>query len=297
MKNNIIYVCIIGKDYIDLLKLFISSLFKYYNDDLLILTNENTKKYIPNELINLPNIFIHILNENIEREHIEYNGRFRIFEWVELYNYKIAFFVDCDILFFNSPDILFNEIKEDDILYVKSIYSINDKIQTLKNNQLNSNNELMTINKELDVIKLLGYEEQTGKYLLNDKLINIIKEKKYKPINCGQLLFKINKKIEYIFNDIYNDIIKFSLDIPTEIYINCYKKIDNYNFYLLSDQVYFNINIIKNKINVNYDLLDKYCGLRINNDKKKKEIVFYHFAGYIPNKYRYILNIYNKYNL
>jgi hypothetical protein len=104
-------------------------------------------------------------------------------------------------------------------------------------------------------------------------------EHDYHPINSGQFIFNINSKTKSVLDGIYNNIIA---------------NIHNITRAEVHDQIEFNLFVVANKIRVNYTILDTYCHLRqlfnplIRNVVADRDAIFTHFAGYLPNKYKFI---------
>jgi len=253
MKENLLYITLFGECYFQYFSLFYQSLYRYTNTEkfeLLIITDEKTKEQML--LKDCQNQFNFFIVNNIN----PYFCRYYIFNWKNIYNYKKAFYIDIDVIFYKSIIPIFDALTKENTFVVKSVPHTSSFISNFGGDYINT--------EQLIEIQKLGY----------------------KPINSGQFLFFINNTNEIKFNEIYNDCIN-----------------NNYNINRLNDQIYFNLYILKNKLLVDYNILEKTCHLRLmfldkyRFQKENDDTVFTHFAGYYKDKYNFLLDTFLSFSL
>ena len=168
MKKLIYYTIGNNTDYLKLLKIHIESLNNFqYDGDILIITNY--QKEIEDLITFENNVFYMNLGEsNLLNSSA---NKLKIYKFEKVFDYDKIIFTDIDTLWFESPDILFDNIKDDKI-YVVSEYEFD---WALMSHEFWSGG-LMT-GDEIDFIKKNNiFGISGGFFALKISMINVIKE-------------------------------------------------------------------------------------------------------------------------
>lgn len=157
-KNLIYFACLYNKDFFKLLSFCIDSLVNVnYNGDILIITDN--KELALNSIQYDGNIyFMDYFADNRENSS---TAKLSIYLYENINKYNKIIYCDVDTLWIKSPDVLFNEIKED-------LFYLADDFTNL----------------------ILSQSWHYGDYLLNNEEKKEILNKKIKGLNCGVFGFK-----------------------------------------------------------------------------------------------------------
>lgn len=120
--NNLIYFTIGNNiQYINLAQLCINSLYKQkYNGDILFITNDIYKNAIQ-QYITTPNDKTYFLILDSETNLVESSAnKLKIYKFQNIQKYQYIICCDLDILWINHPDIIFNLIIDNHIIYISN---------------------------------------------------------------------------------------------------------------------------------------------------------------------------------
>lgn len=280
-NKNLIYITLFCEDenaiYLNYFELFLKSYINVINDnniDFLIITNNTTYNYIIKiiEKYNLKEILYFLTNINLGFGYFE---RYRIFEWQNINNYKLALYLDCDIILIKNLNKLFDDI------------NLND----------NDNYYLYVMNAHYDNI----YKGYTGLYFLKNENTD-----NYKPINSGQFIFYVNGFIKELFNRI-NIYIENIWDEYAKAIPHC-MVIDQivFNFFIVKYNIKVDYNLFNKYAFIpNYDIDfkefdfdDERNSFQYEKIENNNDLTIVHFAGggiinNGVNKYLHIKKFYN----
>lgn len=255
-KKNLIYFCFNDSGNFLLSELLLLTLNNFEkNYEILIICSskhiddQNIEKYCVDN-----NLDFFLVNEDDP-----YFLRYRIFDWEKINNFEKIFYIDCDVIFNESPKYLFEKcIKAFNIAYHDY-----GKIFLLKE------------------IK----KPSPGWFGADVALKENFKfPDNWKIYGSGQFVFKNNETIKKLFSDIL-------------YYKNIIGKIKyKYNFkgkyFPFGDQPLLNYFLAKNEIDFDDNILTKHASFNVTKNKS----LFIHYLGRNQNKIFKILNIVKKQN-
>lgn len=165
---NLIYFTIgNNKDYIKLLKLCVDSLNRFdYNGDILIITE--FEDFIRDSVSFRNNvIFMNLGNSNLSESA---SNKLKIYKYKDINNYNKIIYCDIDTIWFNSPNILFDKIKDDKIYISSEHHQSSLMSEEYWGGNMMTSIELKYINDN----KIKGLN--TGFFAFNNSMISVIKE-------------------------------------------------------------------------------------------------------------------------
>lgn len=213
MKNLIYYSLGFNLIYVDIFLLNLSTLEKY-NDgsfDILIICDERTKSELDNKLKTNLKINYHVI-KSLSPKNSSLN-KLKIYEYQDLKLYDKVIFCDCDTLWYNTPNTVFERTIENKITFSHEVGSL-----------------------------ILG--TYWGEKLITEKERYIISKERIGGVNAGFFSFFSNmsfvfKEIEIFLNTNLNRI-NLGWEQP---FINVYCYRNNLISYNLTDIVKHNISI------------------------------------------------------
>ena len=118
--NNLIYYTHgFNNKYLNMLELSIKSLrYTGNNQDVVVICDEAFVNDCKDALKNYNNIFIHSVKNSKSAPEASMN-KLKIFDYENINKYNKIFFIDSDIIIHTNLNNIFNNITEDNILYVK----------------------------------------------------------------------------------------------------------------------------------------------------------------------------------
>lgn len=146
MKNLIYYSLGFNLIYVDIFLLNLSTLEKY-NDgsfDILIICDERTKSELDNKLKTNLTISYHII-KSLSPKNSSLN-KLKIYEYQDLELYNKVIFCDCDTLWYNTPNMVFERTVETKITFSHEIGSL--ILGTYWGERLITEKEQVTIEKK-----------------------------------------------------------------------------------------------------------------------------------------------------
>jgi len=246
ITKNLIYFTIGGNpSYSNLTKLCIETLRKtneLQNTDILIMCDEEYKQ-------NIIDLHTNIMITNKNNNGIEASMRkVEIFSYENIWNYDKVLYLDSDIVVGGNINILFDRVEEEDKLYVF---------------------------REQNIVSGM-YHKYWWSGILTEEDILFFNKNERGFFNCGQFLFKVNKKMESHFNNVLNNI----------------KQNTKEYFY---EQTFMNEYFLKNLLTIEDKIIKKYIHLCLQTDNF--ELVLFHFCGSdtLDNKLNKMKNRYNDY--
>ena len=243
-KNLVYYTHGFSNKFLDLLELSIRSLRLQNNNDVVVICDESFVDDCKNKLKNYTNIFIHVVKDSKSAHEASMN-KLKIFDYENINNYNKILFIDSDIIVHTNLISIFNNINDDNILYVK---------------------------KESD-----NFDDHTAIYwslkLYTDEDLNNFKLKNIHIFNCGQFGFINSESMKIHFNNI-------NIMINTHKGESFYEQ-SFMNHYFNLNQLK-NETVLEEKVklfpekNVNYeDKIIHFCGLRETGSKMDDMLTYY----------------------
>jgi len=176
-SNNLIYYTHgFNNKYLNMLELSIKSLrYTGNNQDVVVICDEAFVNECKNALKNYNNIFIHSVKNSKSAPEASMN-KLKIFDYENINKYNKIFFIDSDIIIHTNLDNIFNNITEDNLIYVKR--------ESLK----------MEDHKNIYWSLQLYTEEQLDNFKRDNTFI----------FNAGQFGFKNSEQMKAHFNNINN---------------------------------------------------------------------------------------------
>ena len=131
MKSLIYLGVFLNRDYVDLLSLCLKSLDKMgdklVDTDVLVFTSEDLKPDVETAIRKLSYpVKIHII-EGITTVRDAVGDKFRIFDYIDCFQYERILYLDSDVLVGNSISILFTTPLKDDTVYAMKEGTLNDR--------------------------------------------------------------------------------------------------------------------------------------------------------------------------
>ena len=132
MKNLIYYTVGFISFYEDLFIMSLNSLEKFYNNDfeILVICNETNKLGIEKKLDS--KIPVHFLTVDCPQKRDSSQNKLKIHRFDKLNEYEKVIFCDCDILWFDSPNKIFDVIEPNKINFSEENGYITDQYWGLK---------------------------------------------------------------------------------------------------------------------------------------------------------------------
>jgi lipopolysaccharide biosynthesis glycosyltransferase len=176
-KNLIYYTVYFDKGYTELLELSINSILKNskINFDILIITDEPTKKLIDNLSFNKKISPKFLITETPFDGVVASQNKTRVFEYESINEYNNILFLDCDIVCIKDVNTIFKQNLKTDTLY--TAYNLN-------------------LNYSHHKTFHHGFE------MLTDDFVSEMRINKQMPFNAGQFLFKNSERMREHFNNV-----------------------------------------------------------------------------------------------
>lgn len=176
-KNLIYYTVYFDKGYTNLLELSINSILKNskINFDILIITDEPTKKLIENLSFIKKISLKFLITETPFDGVVASQNKTRVFEYEKINEYNNILFLDCDIVCIKDVNIIFKQNLKPDTFY--TAYNLN-------------------LNYSHHKTFHHGFE------MLTDDFVMEMRTNKQMPFNAGQFLFKNSERMREHFNNV-----------------------------------------------------------------------------------------------